>query len=163
MIKGSESARLCKPRLAVYGLSNRLAKPVIFATFIGSPKMNFVPTVVTKAGESTLQLETYDGQSLTIPGNYLNLTSGTSLMLGIRPEHIEVDSTMPIALDFQSEVVERLGNSTYLFGQTAGIDGFKIHLTGDCEVDKFSKIKVGFAPNRVHLFDDQGLRVSQIV
>ncbi|MGR5118528.1 ABC transporter ATP-binding protein [Vibrio astriarenae] len=130
------------------------------AGFIGSPKMNFVPTKVKQASESGLSLETDSGQVVTLSGNYATLTNGQAITLGVRPEHIQLDETEVLTLPFQSEVVERLGNSTYLFGQAAGVDGFKVHLSGDKEVQKYTKITISFAPSDVHLFDEQGLRIE---
>ncbi|MDN2480412.1 ABC transporter ATP-binding protein [Vibrio agarivorans] len=130
------------------------------AGFIGSPKMNFVPTKVKQASESGLSLETDSGQVVTLSGNYATLTNGQAITLGVRPEHIQLDENEALTLPFQSEVVERLGNSTYLFGQAAGVDGFKVHLSGDKEVQKYTKITISFAPSDVHLFDEQGLRIE---
>ncbi|MDR9827435.1 sn-glycerol-3-phosphate ABC transporter ATP-binding protein UgpC [Vibrio sp. FNV 38] len=130
------------------------------AGFIGSPKMNFIPTHVQHTTETSLTLVSESGAMITLPGNYASLTSGQTITMGIRPEHIHIDQSEAITLPFQSEVVERLGNSTYLFGQGAGVDGFKVHLAGDKEVQKYTEVTISFAPNDVHLFDQAGLRVN---
>ena len=54
----------------------------------------------------------------------------SSITLGLRPEHV-LPEGFGIHLAFTCEVVERLGNSTYLFGQCCGIDNFKLLLAGD--------------------------------
>ncbi|GAL10759.1 maltose/maltodextrin transport ATP-binding protein MalK [Vibrio astriarenae] len=130
------------------------------AGFIGSPKMNFIPTRVDSATTESLSLTSDNSHVITLPGNYSHLAQGQTLKLGIRPEHIQLDGSQGLTLPFQSEVVERLGNSTYLFGQAAGVDGFKVHLSGDKEVQKFSRVDISFVAEDVHLFDEQGLRVS---
>ncbi|KJY85021.1 hypothetical protein TW81_01470 [Vibrio galatheae] len=63
-------------------------------------------------------------------------------------------------LKFQSEVIKRLGNSTYMLGQSCDVDGFKVHLPGDQEITKFQKLELRCKANDCHLLDEQGLRVE---
>lgn len=130
------------------------------AGFIGSPKMNFITTRVECADQQQLQLVSEDGSLFTLPGVKQALSSGDHITLGIRPEHLEITSNGDAQLQFQSEVVERLGNSTYMFGQSSGVDGFKVHLPGDQEVKKFQSINLSFKHADCHLFDGNGHRVS---
>ena len=130
------------------------------AGFIGSPKMNFIPTQVESHNEQGLQLVSQDGSLFTLPSVKQPLNSGDTITLGIRPEHLAIDLSGGIHLSFQSEVVERLGNSTYMFGQACGVDGFKVHLPGDQEVTKFQQLKLSFQHQDCHLFDHNGLRVE---
>ena len=130
------------------------------AGFIGSPKMNFIPTKVESSSEQGLQLVSEDGSVFTLPAVQRSLSAGDSITLGIRPEHLEIDLSGDVHFNFQSEVVERLGNSTYMFGQACGVDGFKVHLPGDQEVTKFQIMDLSCKHSDCHLFDQQGLRVE---
>ncbi|MEL7290872.1 MAG: sn-glycerol-3-phosphate ABC transporter ATP-binding protein UgpC [Pseudomonadota bacterium] len=130
------------------------------AGFIGSPKMNFIPTQVESISEQQLQLVSQDGTVFNLPAIKQPLHSGDKVTLGIRPEHLTIDSSGDVTLQFQSEVVERLGNSTYMFGQACGEDGFKVHLPGDQEVNKFQQVSLSFKHQDCHLFDSHGLRVE---
>ncbi|MDC5703320.1 sn-glycerol-3-phosphate ABC transporter ATP-binding protein UgpC [Vibrio europaeus] len=130
------------------------------AGFIGSPKMNFIPTKIESSNEQELKLVSEDGSLFTLPAVQQDLAAGDSLTLGIRPEHLEIDLSGDVHLNFQSEVVERLGNSTYMFGQSCGVDGFKVHLPGDQEVSKFQQMELSCKASDCHLFDANGLRVE---
>ncbi len=130
------------------------------AGFIGSPKMNFIPTQVDQVSTDKLTLTSSDGSVFTLPGVKQDLKVGDGITLGIRPEHLEIHHDNEVKLNFQSEVVERLGNSTYMFGQSCGVDGFKVHLPGDQDVDKFQNIDLSCNSKDCHLFDEKGLRVE---
>ncbi|MEZ8823546.1 ABC transporter ATP-binding protein [Vibrio amylolyticus] len=130
------------------------------AGFIGSPKMNFIPTQVETSNESSLVLVGVDGTLFNLPPVKKSLTSGATVVLGIRPEHLEFNHDQPVKLTFQSEVVERLGNSTYMYGQACGIDGFKVHLPGDQEVTRFQTVELSSHQEDCHLFDEDGLRIE---
>ncbi|PMH46690.1 ABC transporter [Vibrio sp. 10N.286.49.B3] len=130
------------------------------AGFIGSPKMNFIPVTVISSDSTNLTLQADKNTIITLPPVEQTLTPGTAIKLGIRPEHLEINHQHPIKLLFTSEVVERLGNSTYMFGQTCNIDGFKVHLPGDQEVEKFQEVALSCHTSSCHLFDQQGLRIA---
>jgi ABC-type sugar transport system ATPase subunit len=130
------------------------------AGFIGSPKMNFIPTQVETSNESSLVLAGVDGTLFTLPAVKRPLKTGATVLLGIRPEHLEFTHDLPVKLSFQSEVVERLGNSTYMYGQACGIDGFKVHLPGDQEVARFQTVELSSRQEDCHLFDEEGLRIE---
>ena len=79
---------------------------------------------------------------------------GEKVRLGIRPEHIHMQVEQgDFSLTFQSEVVERLGNSTYLFGNYCGKEGFKVHVQGDKAVALYEDIKLGIHLSDCHLFN----------
>ncbi|MFC1234485.1 ABC transporter ATP-binding protein [Vibrio sp. F74] len=123
------------------------------AGFIGSPRMNFVPTTVTEVTAENITLKANDDTEFVVPFTKKQLTVGDAIIFGIRPEHLLINEEADIKLTFQSEVVERLGNSTYMFGQSSGMDGFKVHLPGDQEVKSFQQIALSCAASDVHLFD----------
>ncbi|WP_409419960.1 sn-glycerol-3-phosphate ABC transporter ATP-binding protein UgpC [Pseudaeromonas sp. ZJS20] len=127
------------------------------AGFIGSPKMNFLPArfVAQAGGRATVALE--DAQRLALPARDIGLASGAAVTLGIRPEHISLEPVEGyIRIPFQSEVVERLGNATYLFGNSLGTAGVKIHLPGDKYVKLYEELPLYINPADCHLFDPDG-------
>lgn len=81
-------------------------------------------------GELTVTLA--QGHPLTLAITTSRLEPGAAVTLGIRPEHLSTDVTRGTQLEFQCEVVERLGNNTYLFGQCYGHDNIKILLARRC-------------------------------
>lgn len=92
-------------------LYNRPANRFV-AEFIGSPPMNFLTMEV----DSPLTLN-HPHFQLQLPQEWspiLQDYKGQSLVLGIRPEHLSLSSPDPQALPVQVELVEALGNETYL-------------------------------------------------
>lgn len=139
-------------------------KPVnmFVAGFIGSPKMNFINAEVTAKDSKFIEVKLADEQVVSIPVSAEpSVSIGTSVKVGIRPEHIYVEEEKGnITIDFSSEVVERLGNSTYLFGQFAQREGFIVHHPGDKNVSAYDNIKLYFSSSDCHVFDESGLCIS---
>ena len=130
------------------------------AGFIGSPKMNFLPATVEswQPGELTVRLS--QQKTLTLALTTTPLNAGSPVTLGIRPEHLTTDLRHGTRLTFNCEVVERLGNNTYLFGQCYGHDNVKILLPGDVKFAPWQQIDVAFDDRHCMVFDEQDVRVS---
>jgi ABC-type sugar transport system ATPase subunit len=130
------------------------------AGFIGSPKMNFIPTKVSEINGETITLNAQDDQVYVVNKPKKEVSVGEQITFGIRPEHLLINEKSDIEMKFQSEVVERLGNSTYMFGQSAGVDGFKVHLPGDQEVKSFQELQLSCSASDVHLFNTDGICIT---
>ena len=92
-------------------LYNRPATRFV-AEFIGSPPMNFLPVQFHAP-----LLITHPQLRLTLPeekATALQKYNGQSLILGIRPEHLSLSVAAPQNLPVQVDLVEALGNETYL-------------------------------------------------
>jgi multiple sugar transport system ATP-binding protein len=111
------------------------------AGFIGSPKMNFLPATVTAWQPGQLSVKMAQDHNLTLNITTSPLQPGAAVTLGIRPEHLSTDVNIGTVVEFQCEVVERLGNNTYLFGQCYGHDNVKILLPGDVHFRPWQKIR----------------------
>lgn len=129
------------------------------AGFIGSPKMNFLPAEVISWQPDRLEVRLTPEKNLTLALSTRELATGDAITLGIRPEHLLSKETEN-QLEFNCEVVERLGNSTYLFGQCYGTDGFKMLLPGDMAFNPYQSLTTWFDAERCMVFDDAGLRIS---
>ncbi|SDG84942.1 multiple sugar transport system ATP-binding protein [Vibrio xiamenensis] len=126
------------------------------AGFIGSPKMNFIPALVESWSPNALTVKLGNQhQSLTLPITAHETQPGQVITVGIRPEHLNTDSG-DILFPFQSEVVERLGSSTYVFGQSYGVDDFKFLNSGDFRIRPYSDLTLYADYKDIHLFDEQG-------
>ena len=156
VINGGKVEQMGAPMELYYNPLNKFV-----AGFIGSPKMNFLPAVVTHWQPGQLAVTLNEGNSLTLDIDTTPLDAGASVTLGIRPEHLSTDTSTGAVLAFQCEVVERLGNNTYLFGQCYGHDNIKVLLPGDAQFSPWQKIDVAFAPASCLVFDENGLRISQ--
>ncbi|KAA8997338.1 sn-glycerol-3-phosphate ABC transporter ATP-binding protein UgpC [Affinibrenneria salicis] len=130
------------------------------AGFIGSPKMNFLPATVVSWQPEALTVTISQGKTLTLARRTSEVQPGDSVTLGIRPEHLSTTLDSPLRLDFHCEVVERLGNNTYLFGQCHGHDGFKILLSGDAHFRAYQTLPLSFHADQCLVFDTSGIRIS---
>lgn len=130
------------------------------AGFIGSPKMNFLPATVTAWQPGQLSVKMAQDHNLTLNITTSPLQPGAAVTLGIRPEHLSTDVNIGTVVEFQCEVVERLGNNTYLFGQCYGHDNVKILLPGDVHFRPWQKISVAFDDRYCMVFDENDLRIS---
>ncbi len=122
------------------------------AGFIGSPKMNLIPVKVSAIGGATVSVQLHCGQHITLTANSKNISVGDSVTFGLRPEHLSLDLVRDVSVMFETRAVERLGNSTYLFGSVDGFPDYKIFVPGDKEVVKKQKIEVSFNIEDCHLF-----------
>jgi multiple sugar transport system ATP-binding protein len=98
-------------------LYNRPAN-LFVAEFIGSPPMNFIPVqfhapLLITNGDFRLTLSEFWG-------NALKKYDGRTLILGIRPEHFILSVPATKNLPVQVELVENLGNDSYLSTKLIG-------------------------------------------
>jgi multiple sugar transport system ATP-binding protein len=83
------------------------------AGFIGSPAMNFLSGKVSSEGIAV-------GGGIHLPNNAgIGLDQGRDVLVGVRPEHLAVDSTGVLA---EVVVVEPTGADTQIFCKLAGAD-----------------------------------------
>ncbi|GLT15342.1 ABC transporter ATP-binding protein [Vibrio algivorus] len=131
------------------------------AGFIGSPKMNFIDVNVQRVTVDSLVVKLPDDQVIDMPFAGLgDELAGQTLKLGIRPEHLNMKEKGEVCIKFTSEVVERLGNSTYLFGQYVYQEGFVVHLPSDKEVNAYETIPLWFELRKCHIFNQDGQCIS---
>ena len=127
------------------------------AEFIGSPPMNFLsvqfhaPLLIHPLFRFTLPdswasvLQKYNGQTLT---------------LGIRPEHLILSIAAPENLLVQVELVEALGNETYL--SVIPIDTastpttpLQVRIAPDRVVRVGEQLWLSLTPEKIHFFDSE--------
>lgn len=122
------------------------------AGFIGSPKMNMLPATVVGVTEGHATIRTPDQQVFTIPADTSAIKVDDKVTFGVRPEHLFIDKEGEHTLHFATHAVERLGNSTYLFGQVGGYDNYKVHVNGDMDVKRGDELALNFDIANCHLF-----------
>ena len=144
-------------------LYNRPANRFV-AEFIGSPPINFFP-VQFKAP----LLITHPQFRLTLPeiwSSVLQAYDGRSLILGIRPEHLSLSVAAPKNLPVQVELIEALGNETYVSVSLVGgnlaaeATTLQARLEPDRPVRLGEQLWLSIAPDKIHLFDsDTGMAI----
>ncbi len=143
-------------------LYNRPAN-VFVAEFIGSPPMNFIPMQF----HAPLLITNGDFR-LTLPefwGKALQKYDGRTVILGIRPEHLILSVPATKNLPVQVELVENLGNDSYLstklvgssFQQpvTASGNSLQVRVPPDRLVHVGEQLWLSLTPEKLHFFDPE--------
>ncbi|MBX2885375.1 MAG: sn-glycerol-3-phosphate ABC transporter ATP-binding protein UgpC [Granulosicoccus sp.] len=126
------------------------------AGFIGSPKMNFIEVTVREGGAQDAVIELDGGITARLPVNASRAVAGSKATMGIRPEDAGAasgDFQLPIKVD----VAERLGGSTFLYGQCAGLENFVVQRPGIESAKHGDTINLAVSAKTCYLFDDDGL------
>lgn len=144
---------------------------IFVAGFIGSPGMNFLEGVVSP-DENTIRL--VNGDVLSFVAS--NAISQTSVMLGLRPEHLIITDKQNAQFAIKIVAVETLGADTLAHGVLISVDGEPEWVKGQppqkshrvtvrvdgavgIKVEEIVFLTVGL--ENIHLFDDKsGLRIS---
>ncbi|MFB8792497.1 MAG: ABC transporter ATP-binding protein [Potamolinea sp.] len=123
------------------------------AEFIGSPPMNFLPVHV----RAPLQIH-HPQFRLTLPDVWepiLRKYNGRSLTLGIRPEHLSIGVPAPKNLLVEIELVEALGNDTYLSVSLTEESTLQVRIPPDQFVQVGEQLWLSIAADKIHLFDPE--------
>ncbi|MEW5861213.1 MAG: ATP-binding cassette domain-containing protein [Cyanobacteriota bacterium] len=126
------------------------------AEFIGSPPMNFLPVQVKAP-----LLITHSQFRLTLPdvwASALQKYDGQSLTLGIRPEHLTIGVPAPKNLQVRVDLVEALGNETYLSAtllESAIAYPLQVRIPPDKAVRIGDRLWLSLMPEKIHFFDPQ--------
>jgi multiple sugar transport system ATP-binding protein len=148
-------------RIAVMhqGQIQQVAKPlevyhhpanIFVAGFIGSPPMNFLP--VEWLGHGTLYHPQF---KITLPSLWLELLqkhNTRSLILGIRPQHLNITDTENSDLVVKVNSVEALGNETYIYSTLDTETSLTISTFSDRVINYTEKLPLQIDVNKIHLF-----------
>lgn len=126
-------------------LYNRPAN-VFVAGFMGSPSMNLFTLPVTDGGVR------FGPTVVPVPRNTLGLVHDSEVIVGVRPEHLEIAGD---GLEIEVDVVEELGSDAYIYGRSTAADlGGQIVARADWRrpPPKGARVRLHVDPGEVHLF-----------
>ncbi len=123
------------------------------AEFIGSPAMNLVTLPVV---DHCVALGDW---SIPVPREIAGTTA--ELVIGIRPEHLDVGAT---GVEMQIDMVEELGADAYLYGRIAGPDNtfgqpIVARTDGQDPPPRGSCVRLHPQPGHLHFFGVDGHRL----
>ena len=124
------------------------------AGFIGSPRMNFLNAEVLKAEADKAWLKLSGGEEFCLQIDR-PVSAGDVLLLGIRPEHLQVGTDGDVGISLKVDVVEALGGTTFAYTQYAGEDQVVVVTDGGHIIPRGKTMPVSFQLEHVHLFDTQ--------
>lgn len=114
------------------------------AGFIGSPAMNFLNGTV-KGGKIDVPALGRDVEAeVSLPAD------GTDVIMGVRPEHIEVSMGQG---QLKAELSEALGGVSFLHLDTLSGERIICEERGDDRAREGDMVDIGFEPRRVMVFD----------
>ena len=150
-------------RIATHGSVAQVGTPMdlyhrpaslFVAEFIGSPRINVLAGTLrsAEAGHAVVDLA---GQAVTVAVQATRLPAGSTVSIGVRPEHVRLGNENGWAGRIAH--VERLGDCTLLYVDlaiggtlTVRLEGHAAHTPGDA-------VHVAFAAEALHLFDADGI------
>lgn len=123
------------------------------AGFIGSPSMNFFDIELQNGStETSLKNSSFN---YTISDSFAKQLAGVpeDLILGIRPEHIEIARTDDHnSISTTVDVVEPLGDITYVYAPI-GDQTITATAYGDIEFQSGDSVNILFPQDKIHIFD----------
>ncbi|MEB0042563.1 MULTISPECIES: sn-glycerol-3-phosphate ABC transporter ATP-binding protein UgpC [unclassified Pseudomonas] len=132
------------------------------AGFIGSPQMSFVSVQALAVSAEGVQISLPGGESLWVPVNAAGVAAGSTLTLGLRPEHVSERGQGEARILATALLVEHLGGETFTHAQTT--DGHDVMVKGEghSQVKTGQSLAIGVTGARCHLFDEQGHALAHL-
>ncbi|MEO5795219.1 MAG: sn-glycerol-3-phosphate ABC transporter ATP-binding protein UgpC [Rhodoferax sp.] len=138
-------------------------RDMFVASFLGSPRMNFLPATVQAVDDHTLTLQTdasAGGERLQLPRQGRRVAAGARVTLGIRPEHLLPGDMGGATLLRTVQQVEHFGEYSYVYLQglpgeplIAKVPGRSSALAGD-------RTPFTVPDPAYHLFDDASFAIA---
>ncbi|MEI6573547.1 MAG: sn-glycerol-3-phosphate ABC transporter ATP-binding protein UgpC [Alphaproteobacteria bacterium] len=128
------------------------------AGFIGSPKMNFIPTKAEQLN-GQLGVSLQDRLQLIWDTPHASIMSGDAVTLGIRPEHLLLDQPSDANWIGIVRLAEYLGSETMIY--LVGDDGSELTVKaeGSRKVTIGDRLQIGIPQDACHLFGPGGRAV----
>ncbi len=130
------------------------------AGFIGSPKMNFLKARVDGVNDKavTVGLVDHHDTKMTLPATSAP-ELGSSVRLGIRPEHIAVANGDGFKIDLRADVTEQLGGESYIYARSASGEPLVVQQQGYSSVKAGDQVGFTFSADQAFLFSKEGERI----
>ncbi len=127
------------------------------ASFIGSPKMNFMSVFIADVEPDRVKVQLSEGASFWMPVDGKTVTRGDRMSLGIRPEHLIAAKDGDAKIEGEATIVEKLGNETQIYLNLESADADVIYRQLDTvEIEPGEKYAIGIPAHRCHLFHSDG-------
>ncbi|KQT48137.1 ABC transporter ATP-binding protein [Devosia sp. Leaf420] len=121
------------------------------AGFIGSPRMNLL--------NGTIAGKTIDIAGSTILAHAHSLEGHSAVIVGLRPEHLEVVTAEPCTLAATVDFSEYLGGIGYLYCQLADGQTVTVEQREGEDYKAGDRISLSWRPEKLRLFSADGARI----
>jgi multiple sugar transport system ATP-binding protein len=130
------------------------------AGFIGSPKMNFVnATAAPAAASDIIEVTLPGGSRIALKGQQSRVEKGQPVVLGIRPEHLELGDAGDARLPATVRLAEYLGSETMFYVTLPDGSDLAVKADGLANAAVGSNLNLGLPAAACHLFDRTGLAI----
>jgi len=131
------------------------------AGFLGSPKMNFLRGTVTEVGAHRVVVGLEGGGSAAAHVEPGGITTGETVTLGIRPEHLRVVAEGQGTFSAAVQLVEDLGDHGLVHLDRRQIDGRIIVKVVERRMKDGDTLSVELPPAECHVFDSKGVALAR--
>jgi len=131
------------------------------AGFLGTPKMGFLKGKIARIDGPSCEVSLDAGTRITLPFNAANLSVGSAVTLGIRPEHLELAQPGDCTLQVTADVSERLGSDTFCHVTTSADEALTMRVRGDLASRYGEQLSLRLDPTHCHLFDAEGVALTR--
>ncbi len=126
------------------------------AGFIGSPKMNFLEGTVRDVNPLGITVAMCRNTLLQVPFAAPAAHTGSEVTIGLRPEHLTLAPAAQDSIPAQVQVVEHLGNESYLHVLAESGENMTVRVNGETEIQPEDQVHLLPHADRIQLFDAQG-------
>ncbi|WPO98407.1 sn-glycerol-3-phosphate ABC transporter ATP-binding protein UgpC [Pseudomonas sp. HR96] len=131
------------------------------AGFLGTPKMGFLKGRVNRIDGQSCEVQLDAGTLVQLPRVSPTLSVGSSVTLGIRPEHLELAGAGQGGFAVVADVSERLGSDTFCHVVTESGEPLTMRIRGDMASQYGERLQLHLDPQYCHLFDADGAAVGK--
>jgi len=132
------------------------------AGFLGMPKMSFLDGVVAATAETGVEVELNSGVRLEVPVQPDGVKAGDKVSLGVRPEHMTVNTDGSGQMKGRIDVSEQLGSDTYCYVKTLANEAITVRTPGGYAGTFGDEITLDLDLSQCHLFDKDGQAIHKI-
>jgi len=126
------------------------------AGFIGSPRMNFLPARVIRAGgdETRVALGEALAVEAVLPVRGDGVAAGEGVSVGVRPEHLVFGPGNPgdIAFDATIDQLEQLGAACLVYCSLPGGEKITVQAPGQLRHQVGERVRITLPSSEVHVF-----------
>jgi multiple sugar transport system ATP-binding protein len=137
------------------------------ASFLGSPRMNFLPGALAGEEGHAAHVRLGDGAIVRVAADAMRAAPGAPVSIGVRPEHLHVQppGSLEAGIPATVTLVEYLGDSAIVHLQADAVPGM---ISMKCRADaqapaQDDRVLLAFDPAHGHLFDMEGAAFARTV
>jgi multiple sugar transport system ATP-binding protein len=131
------------------------------AGFLGTPKMGFLKGTVGTVDAQGCEVQLDAGLRIRLPRSSASLRPGSTVTLGIRPEHLALATPGQDSFAVIADVSERLGSDTFCHVNTESGEALTLRIRGDLASQYGQRLALHLDADHCHLFDADGAAVAR--